>query len=148
MSCIFCDIVQGKVESYKIAEDESFIAILDLYPNTKGQALVITKKHYPSDPLELPDGLLASAIVFAKEVAEKIRKRLNALRVFFVIEGMEVGHFHIKLYPIYKIKSRVASEEVFFEAYPGYLSTLHGPKAKKEELEKIKELILRESLKS
>ena len=144
MSCIFCEIVEGKAKSFKLMEDENFLAILDLYPSTKGQSLVITKQHHPADPLQLPDEILAKAFIFAKQVAERIKKALGALRVFFVVEGMEIDHFHIKLYPIYKIVSKVAAREEdfkFYEKYRGYLTTLHGPKAKEEELSEIRRLI-------
>lgn len=144
MSCIFCEIVARERKSWVVGEDENFLAILDLYPNTKGQTLIITKKHFSSDPLELPDGVLAKSFVFAKRIAEKIKRALGAKRVFFVIEGMEIDHFHIKLYPHYKIASNVAPEEIdfkFFEEYPGYLITLHGPRAAEEELNKIAEKI-------
>jgi diadenosine tetraphosphate (Ap4A) HIT family hydrolase len=47
--CIFCAIAEGKSPAFKIWENDEFMAFLDLFPNTKGQSLVIPKKHYESD---------------------------------------------------------------------------------------------------
>ena len=52
--CLFCKIVKGELDSAKIWEDKDFLAILDIMPNTKGMALVLTKKHYGSYIFEMP----------------------------------------------------------------------------------------------
>mgnify|MGYP001626229685 CR=1 FL=1 len=140
--CIFCKIVRGELPSYKIYEDENHLAILDIYPQTKGQTLIITKKHYPSDPFKLPDKVLSNLILTSKKVAKMIEKSLKPKRIFLVIEGMEIDHIHVKLYPKYKIERSIENKNfVYDEVYHGYLTTLHGPKAKDEELKKIVEKI-------
>jgi len=139
-SCIFCKIVKKEIKSFLVDENEKFIAILDIYPITKGQTLVIPKEHYSANPLEVPDEILKEAISFSKQVAKKLVEKLGAKRVFFVIEGMEIDHLHIKLYPFYKISSNILpTESMSLElgSYPGFLITLHGPRAKDEELEEI-----------
>ncbi len=139
-NCIFCKIVKGELPSYKIYEDKEHLAILDIYPQTKGQALIITKKHYSSNPFKLPDKVLSNLILTSKRVAKMIERSLKPKRIFLVIEGMEIDHIHVKLYPKYKIEKNVASKDIDFvydEIYHGYLTTLHGPRAKDEELERI-----------
>ncbi|MBP9192486.1 MAG: HIT domain-containing protein, partial [Ignavibacteria bacterium] len=54
-NCIFCKVVKGDIPSYKIYEDEKFIAILDLCPNTKGMTLILTKDHYDSYAVDMDD---------------------------------------------------------------------------------------------
>ncbi len=120
--CIFCKIVAGKVLAYKIYEDESFVAFLDLYPVAKGQALVIPKKHMGSKFYEAEDKELAGLMLVAKKVSKAIIKKLPAKRVSLVLEGLDVNHLHVKLYPDRGIAHL-------------------GPKATDEELEEIRKKI-------
>lgn len=53
--CVFCKIVAGEIDSAKIWEDDEFLAILDIMPNTKGMTLVLTKKHYDSYAFDMPE---------------------------------------------------------------------------------------------
>jgi len=74
-------------------------------------------------------------------VAKLIDTKLAAKRTCMVMEGMEVDHAHIKLYPIYKIGSSVAAQTFDMNVYPGYITTLHGEKADEPELRKVIEQI-------
>ena len=139
-NCIFCKIVKGEAKGFVVKENEDFMAILDIYPQTRGQTLIISKEHFSSNPLEVPSHILKNGIEFAREVGRVLTKNLGAKRVFFVIEGMEIDHFHIKLYPFYKISNKVIPTDkikLSIESYPGFLITLHGPKADEEELKFI-----------
>jgi len=80
--CIFCKIVKKEIKGFLVDENEKFIAILDIYPITKGQTLVIPREHYSANPLEVPDEILKEAISFSKKVAKKLIEKLNAKRVF------------------------------------------------------------------
>ncbi|MGC8538610.1 MAG: HIT family protein, partial [Candidatus Micrarchaeia archaeon] len=73
-NCIFCKIVAGEAPSFKIYEDEKYIAILDKYPNIKGQTLVITKEHVDSYAFDLSDDELCNLINTAKKVAKLLEK--------------------------------------------------------------------------
>lgn len=77
----------------------------------------------------------------AKKVGKAIDKTLNAIRTFLVVEGMEIDHIHIKLYPVYKVNKSVSQKEIDKEEmekwYNGYITTLHGPRANDEELSQI-----------
>ena len=64
--CIFCQIIEGKIPSYKIYEDNDYIAILDIFPNTKGMTLVIPKQHFDSYAFEMPDDTYAKFFLAAK----------------------------------------------------------------------------------
>jgi histidine triad (HIT) family protein len=144
-NCIFCKIVKGEIPSTKIFEDSNFIAILDLFPNTKGQTVVISKKHIDSDILALTDpdfdyaleGLNAS-----RTVANMLKNSLSPTRVALVTEGMEVNHMHIKLFPIYAQLHKIESKPEYFDYFPGYLTTKSGPQWSREELEGLAGVIL------
>jgi diadenosine tetraphosphate (Ap4A) HIT family hydrolase len=145
MDCIFCKIVEGEIESAKIWEDDEFLAILDVNPNTKGMALVLTKKHYPSYAFEMPDEAYQKLMVSAKKVALLLDKKLKVQRTAMAMEGLGINHAHIKLYPLHglseKFKEIWAEKKVFFDKYEGYISTQLGPKADVKELKKLAEKI-------
>lgn len=63
MSCIFCQIVEGKAPCHKIWEDEHHLAFLSIFPNTDGFTVVIPKKHYPSYAFDLPPQALADLML-------------------------------------------------------------------------------------
>lgn len=141
--CIFCKIVKGELDSVKIWEDEEFLAILDINPNTKGMTVVLTKEHYDSYAFDIPDDVYGRFMLAAKKVSKILEKGLGAKRVALVMEGMGINHAHLKLYPLHgieeKFKEMWASDKVFFEKYEGYISTQLGPKADIAELKKLAE---------
>lgn len=96
--CIFCKVVAGEIPSFKIYEDKRFMAILDLFSATKGQFLVIPKQHVTSVFTEVPDHVLADAMLIAKKVAKHVDSKLGT-RSYVVIEGVGVPHLHVKVYP-------------------------------------------------
>ncbi len=143
--CIFCKIVKGKVPCYKIYENKKFLAILDIFPNTTGAALVLSKKHYNSDIFQMPTKEYSEIMQTTKKVVELLKKALLVERVGIIVEGMGVNHAHIKLYPMRGLgkewKPVFAGDEVFYEKYPGFLTSATGPKAKYEDLKELSERI-------
>lgn len=139
--CIFCKIIQGKIPCEKVYEDKDFLAFLDIFPNTKGMTLVISKRHYPSDIFEIPEDIYLKLMKAAKKVAKAIEKGLGVKRVAFVCEGMGINHTHIKLYPLHglneKFEETWAPKKKFFEKYEGYITTQLGPRADDKELKEI-----------
>jgi histidine triad (HIT) family protein len=144
-NCIFCKIIAGKLPSYKIYEDRNYIAMLDIFPNITGQTLVIPKKHLGSYAFKLSDAELKSFITATKKVANILEKKLHVGRVHMVFEGTGVDHLHAKLYPAIGtnevFKQAMAEEHVFFGSYPGYVTTLMGPKADENVLRKLQKRI-------
>lgn len=139
MNCIFCKLINGEIDSAKIWENDDCVAVLDLFPNVKGQALLITKKHYPSDVFDQMQ--YAEYINFlnaTRDVIKVLKVGLDVQRVAMVVEGMGVNHAHIKLYPLHGLTNNFeemwASEQVYFEKYEGYISTQLRPKADIAEL--------------
>lgn len=102
MGSIFSKIVAGDVPCYKVAENERFLAFLDIMPLRKGHVLVIPKKE--TDYIfDVEDEELAEMMVFAKSVAAKIKKSVPCNRVGVAVIGLEVPHAHIHLIPIDKM---------------------------------------------
>ena len=143
--CIFCKIAKGEFASAKIWEDEEFLSILDVNPNTKGMALVLTKNHYDSYAFLMPDDIYQRFTLAAKKVAKKLEKALGGRRVAMVMEGMGVNHAHIKLYPMHGLdkdfKELLAKGRIFFKDYPGYITTQLGPRVDIKDLKKLAEEI-------
>lgn len=101
MATIFSKIIAGEIPSYKVAENESFYAFLDINPLVKGHTLVVPKREV--DYLfDLNDDEVAAIHVFAKSVAKAIRKVIPCKKVGEAVVGLEVPHAHIHLIPIQK----------------------------------------------
>jgi histidine triad (HIT) family protein len=99
MSSIFTKIIRGEIPSYKIAEDENYLAFLDIFPLAKGHTLVVPKKEV--DYLfDVDDATLAGMMIFAKKVALAIGATIPCARVGVVVLGLEVPHAHIHLIPL------------------------------------------------
>ena len=96
---IFSKIISGEIPSYKIKEDENFLAFLDVFPLVKGHVLVVPKMEV--DKLfDLNDVLLAAMLVFAKSIAKAIEKTFDCKRCGISVIGLEVPHAHLHLVPI------------------------------------------------
>jgi histidine triad (HIT) family protein len=99
MASIFSRIVSGEIPCHQVAEDERYLAFLDINPLREGHTLVIPKQEV--DYLfDLDDGLLAGMLPFAKEVARKIKAVVPCVRIGVTVIGLEVPHAHIHLIPI------------------------------------------------
>jgi len=148
-ACIFCKIAKGEAPCFKVWEDEKHIAFLDIYPNTKGMALVIPKKHFGSNITEMPGKEYSELMNAVKIVSRLLEKSLNAKRVGIIAEGMGVNHAHVKLYPMHGLgeewKPIISKERVFFKEYPGYLTTKLGPEADFKKLEELSAKIRKDS---
>ena len=99
MATLFTRIINGEVPCYKIAENELFIAFLDILPVAKGHALVVPKKEIDYI-FDLPSEELQAMNLFAKEVARKIQTIIPCKKIGVSIIGLEVPHAHMHLIPI------------------------------------------------
>ncbi|MBJ6118488.1 HIT family protein [Pontibacter sp. BT310] len=96
---IFTKIVNGEIPAYKIAEDDRFLAFLDVFPTTKGHTLVIPKQQ--TDYIfDLDDELYLGLMAFAKKVAAAIEKAVPCKRIGVAVVGLEVPHAHVHLIPL------------------------------------------------
>lgn len=99
MASIFTKIVNGEIPAYKVAEDENFLAFLDIFPVAKGHTLVIPKTEV--DYLfDLEDEKFAGLQLFAKKVAVGLKKAIPCEKVGVLVLGLEVPHAHIHLIPM------------------------------------------------
>ncbi len=116
MASIFTKIVNGEIPCYKIAEDENYLAFLDVSPLAKGHTLVIPKKEtdYIFDiPSEQHQGLWT----FAQHVAKAIGKAVPCKRVGVAVIGLEVAHAHIHLIPVNRVSDmNFASPKLTFSS--------------------------------
>jgi histidine triad (HIT) family protein len=96
---IFSRIVAGEIPAHRLSEDDRFLAFLDVRPIRPGHSLVVPKEEIDHF-FDLPDGLLADLMVFAKPVANAIRSVTGAARVGCAVVGVEVPHAHLHLIPV------------------------------------------------
>jgi len=99
MATIFTKIVKGEIPCHKVAEDDRFLAFLDISPLAKGHTLVIPKKEVDYI-FDLEDELLADLMVFSKRVAKAIKATITCERIGIAVIGLEVPHAHVHLSPI------------------------------------------------
>ena len=99
MTSIFSKIISGEIPSYKIFENEKFLAFLDINPNTLGHTLCIPKEE-TDQIFDLDDKTLSELIIFSKKIANAIKKAVVCERVGMSVIGLEVPHVHVHLIPI------------------------------------------------
>src|SRR6187399_650097 len=96
---IFSKIISGEIPSYKIAEDEQFLAFLDVFPLVKGHVLVVPKTEVDKI-FDLPDEYLSAMLVLSKPIAKAIERTMDCRRCGISVVGLEVPHAHMHLLPI------------------------------------------------
>lgn len=99
MASIFSKIINREIPAYIVAEDNNFIAFLDINPLAEGHTLVAPKKEIDYI-FDLPDQDIAQLFVFAKRVAQSIRKVVPCNRIGLSVIGLEVPHAHVHLVPL------------------------------------------------
>lgn len=111
MATIFTKIIQGEIPSYKIAEDEHFIAFLDINPNAKGHTLCVPKKEVDKF-FDLEDDLYLKLMSFSKKIAKALEKVIPCNRVGVAVVGLEVPHVHVHLIPINEMSEMTFQHKV------------------------------------
>lgn len=101
--CVFCKIIAGEIPSYKVYEDENFLAFLDIKPINLGHTLVIPKNHY-ANLSEIPENELRSLILRVKKIAGLLSKKLNFTDYTISenngpLSGQSVAHIHFHIIP-------------------------------------------------
>ena len=99
MSSIFSKIISGEIPCYKIAENEDFIAFLDVFPLQEGHTLIVPKPEI--DKLhDLPLSYLSGLLPFAQPIARALELSYPGARTGYAVIGLEVPHAHLHLVPI------------------------------------------------
>ncbi len=99
MASIFTKIVNGEIPCHKIAENDKFLAFLDVFPLVHGHVLVIPKVEIDYI-FDIADADLAEMMVFSKSVAKAIKEAVPCKRIGVAVIGLEVPHAHIHLVPL------------------------------------------------
>jgi histidine triad (HIT) family protein len=142
---LFDKIMSGEIPAYKVWEDANFLAFLTPFANTPGFTVVIPKRNPGENYLSIDDKVYSETLVAAKKVARLLQKAFKVDRVGLVIEGEGVPHLHVKLIPMHGQHDQTgphADHVEFYEMYPGYLTTVEGPKMSDERLAEIQKTIM------
>jgi len=99
MASIFTKIVNGEIPAYKLAENDRYLAFLDVNPLVKGHTLVIPKSEQDYI-FDISDDEYLGLMAFAKKVAHGLRKAVPCKRIGVAVIGLEVPHAHIHLVPL------------------------------------------------
>ena len=120
MSSIFTKIINGEIPCYKIAEDENFLAFLDVNPNAKGHTLCIPKQEI-NKIFDIEDDLYIGLMQFSKKIAIALEKTVPCKRIGIAVIGLEVPHAHVHLIPLnemdeIRFQNKVSMTKEEFEA--------------------------------
>jgi len=141
---LFDKIVSGEIPSYKVWEDEHYLAFLTLWPNTLGFTVVVPKSNPGDNYIDVTDEAYTGLLLASRKVAALLRKALGCERVGLVLEGEGVPHLHVKLIPMHDLGKTTddhKQEPVFTEQYQGFLTTAEGPRMDDKELVAIQQKI-------
>ena len=103
MATIFTKIVNGEIPCYKVAEDDDFLAFLDISPNAKGHTLCIPKVEV-NRLFDLDESTYNDLMSFCRKVAKALEKTVPCDRIGMAVIGLEVPHVHVHLIPINEMK--------------------------------------------
>lgn len=111
MSSIFTKIINGEIPCYKVAEDNHFIAFLDLNPNAKGHTLCVPKKEI-NKIFDMDQEHYLALMQFSHKVAKALEKTVPCKRVGMSVIGLEVPHVHVHLIPLNEMKEMTFQHKV------------------------------------
>ncbi len=102
MATLFSKIIKGEIPCHKVAENNEFIAFLDIMPVKEGHVLIVPKVEVDAI-FDMEDDVLGRMMIFSKSVAKKIKIAFPCNRIGVTVIGLEVPHAHIHLIPIDKL---------------------------------------------
>lgn len=100
MSSLFTKIINGEIPAYKIAEDDNYLAFLDVNPNAKGHTLCIPKQEI-NKIFDMEEEHYLGLLKFARKVAQAVEKTVPCKRIGMAVVGLEVPHAHVHLIPLH-----------------------------------------------
>jgi len=120
MASIFTKIVNGEIPCYKIAEDENYLAFLDVNPNAKGHTLCIPKQEI-NKIFDMEEEHYLGLMKFSRKVAKAVEKTVPCKRIGVAVVGLEVPHTHVHLIPLHdmddmRFQRKVSLTKEEFEA--------------------------------
>jgi histidine triad (HIT) family protein len=111
MSTVFSKIIKGEIPSYKVAEDNDFIAFLDINPNAKGHTLCVPKVEVDK-VFDLDETTYLKLMTFSRKVAKALEKAIPCKRVGVAVIGLEVPHVHVHLIPLNQMSDMDFSKKI------------------------------------
>jgi len=117
---VFTKIIDRELSAEVLYEDDLVIVFLNRFPNIEGETLVVTKEQVPY-AFDLDQETYQHLMEISKKMAKGLDRTFNTLRTCLVIEGFDVPHVHVRLYPVTE----------------GTLNLSHGPEASDEELKRV-----------
>jgi len=99
MASIFTKIINGEIPCYKVAEDDHFIAFLDVNPNAKGHTLCVPKQEI-NKIFDMEEEHYLGLMAFSRKVAKALEKTVDCKRIGVAVVGLEVPHVHVHLIPL------------------------------------------------
>jgi histidine triad (HIT) family protein len=121
MGSIFTNIINGEIPCYKVAEDDNFIAFLDINPNAKGHTLCVPKEEIDKI-FDLSEDSYLNLMKFSRKVAIALEKVVACKRIGMAVIGLEVPHVHVHLIPLNEMKEMTFAYKVAMK--PEEFSTL------------------------
>ena len=113
MATLFTKIINGEIPAYKVAENDKFLAFLDIRPNTKGHTLCIPKVEV-NRIFDLDEETYMGLMAFSRKVAIALEKAVPCKRIGMAVVGLEVPHVHVHLLPLHSMGDMNFAQSISF----------------------------------